>query len=135
MTQVFLTNASTSPWLFPASGIVAGHTVEMLGAGGQGAAGTTGASGNGGGGGGGGTYSQFVYQSGAVIPGATTIPFGVPAGGSAVSPSWGSATVSNCYTTGSGGNASGVTGGAGGAGPGVTGTPPVLYTAISAFPG
>src|SRR4029453_6891406 len=76
MTQVFLTSASTSPWSKPGDWADAGHTVELVGAGGDGGVGSTGGGARPGASGGGGAYLQCTYSSGAL--GATT-PFKISA--------------------------------------------------------
>jgi hypothetical protein len=126
MAQTFLTNASTSPFTFPASYFVSGHTVELIGPGGRGGAGTTGTSGIGGAGGGGGGYYKGTYASGAITPGTTTIPFVIPAGGAAASTVWQTAT--NGQTAGGGGNGSTTVAGAAGAAGVNVGSPTIVYT-------
>src|SRR3974390_3866133 len=101
MAQTFLTNASSSPWTFPAAYTVAGHTIEVVGCGGDGGLGTTGTTGTAGGGGGGGGYYKGTYSSGTITPGTTTIAFVCPAGGGAAATGWPTAT--NGQTPGGGG--------------------------------
>ncbi len=69
-TTVFLTSASSANWPKPSDWTDAGHTVEMISAGGKGGDGTTGTSRVNGTGGGGGVYVKLTYSSGAL--GATT---------------------------------------------------------------
>lgn len=66
MTQVFLISSSSSPWSKPSDWTDAGHTVELVGAGGQGP--VPGSRGSGGGAGG--AYMKLTRSSGTL--GATT---------------------------------------------------------------
>src|SRR3974390_884334 len=104
MGTTLLTHASTSPWTWPTGRTVAGHTIQLLGCGGNGAAGTAGTSGRGGGGGGGGGFYKGTYSSGTITPGTTTIAFVIPAGGGAAATVWQTAT--NGQTAGGGANRS-----------------------------
>lgn len=76
MTVVFLTSASSSPWDRPGDFTDAGHTVEMVGCGGNGGAGGRGANTPASRGGSGGGYLGLSNPSGTL--GATT-PFAVKA--------------------------------------------------------
>ena len=69
MTQVFLTSASTSPWTRPGDWADPGHTIDLVGCGGNGANGTVASAASGSGGGGGG-YLKLTFSSGNL--GATT---------------------------------------------------------------
>lgn len=137
MTEVFLVNANASPWNRPGDWVDAGHTVELIGCGGNGGAGKQGVGPFGGSGGGGGGYYGLVYSSGTL--GATT-PFAVAAAGAATSTSskdtgatfWEATGTTNSYEA-QAGLAGQVGGGFTASGSGVTnGTPsPVLYTATA----
>ena len=136
MTVVFLTNASTSPWTRPGNWTDAGHTLNMVGCGGQGGPTLTGTGYRSGSGGGGGGHALFTYSSGAL---AATVDFFVginntTTGRTASATKWGSASstvVTNAYYIECG--AVGINAGAGGgAGIGTTtinGTPTTpVYT-------
>ena len=119
MTQVFLLKANTSPWTLPSDWFDAGHTINLIGAGGNGGAGTTGTSAVGSGGGGGGGHLLLTFSAGTLgTPGVSTVPFHVPAGGAGTGTANGTIWLSINGSTGyygicgSGGNASGVTAGA-----------------------
>jgi hypothetical protein len=104
------------------------HEVQLLGNGGNGGSGTTALSGAGGGGGG---YGQYFYISG-IIPGVTTVPFAVAAGGSnnnfgAVWQQTSLSALTNAQGAGGGKNGSGITAGAAGTLGTVSGTPPISY--------
>ncbi len=126
MTQVFLTTASSSPWSVPGDFDPAGHTVELLGAGGNGATGTTGANPRGGGGGSAGGYGLFTYASGSV---GASIDFLVGAGGAQTGAVWQQTSqVTDSLNAYSGNNASGSTGGSNIVDADISGTPAITYT-------
>src|SRR5262245_61402903 len=130
MAQVILTTASSSPWTFPSTWTVSGHTVEMIGSGGSGGQGTGGTTtSRPGGGGGGGQYCKLTYSSGTITPGSTTIAFKVALsntgdGTASNRTQWQGTGGTNVYQSHNGATGSnGVGGGAGGAGgAGGTGT-------------
>ena len=119
MTVVFLTNASTSPWTRPADWTDAGHTLNLVGAGGIGGVAATGTSYRSGGGGGGGAHALLTYTSGALA--STTaffiginIPTNVFLDGAT---KWGISTgtgVTNSYYAQCGGGSVATTAGTGG---------------------
>lgn len=80
MTQVFLTSANASPFAKPADWQDSGHTVELIGAGGNGGSPGNAGAANAGVGGTGGGYLKLTFSSGAM---GSTTAFKVGAKGSA----------------------------------------------------
>src|SRR5262245_34636748 len=81
MTVVFLTSGSTSPWDRPSNWDDAGHTVNLVGAGGRGGPAVTGSNNRSGDGGSGGGHVLLTYSSGAL---ASTTAFRVTADNSSL---------------------------------------------------
>jgi hypothetical protein len=132
MTQVFLLKATSSPWAVPANFTVAGHTVEMVGNGGNtGIPAVQGTSSRGVGGGGGGAYIKLLYSSGTITPGTTTIPFAIGGPGTGSDPTtfWEGTTITNSYAVHNGADTTSFSGATGGASTlGQFGTPAITYT-------
>ena len=132
MTVVFITSSGTSPWNKPGDWTDAGHTVELVGCGGQSGAGSTGTSGRGGGGGAGGGYTLLTYSSGAM---GSSTPFACKSNATAGSGSasfttfWEDTGATNAYEGQNGGQGSTTSAGSGGQGNITVGTPsPITYT-------
>lgn len=137
MSVVFLTSASVSPWSLPGDWQDAGHTVELVGAGGQGFQSTTGTSYVGGSGGAGGGYTKL---SASAANWTTSIAFAVSAQSTSATRTtnatyWENTTNTNSYyaEAGAGAAAAGASNAAqtGGSGNQVAGTPSVTYSTRS----